>query len=429
MGDLNSHSAMWGSRVDDLRGRILVDWISDLGLCCLSTGGASTCVRPQGESVVDVAFASPSIAATLVSYWVLGLETLSDHLYVHLGFGETGYQATRRSHPRPARWALRSFDRDRMEAAIIAGTWVPAPPAETWDVEKAAICSRNIVRDACDVAMARARPRFRRAMPWWTPELAELRRRRVGPTCSASQGGAKATLRRAIAKAKERSWADFTATLSEEPWGRPYLVVMNRLRRWSAPVTETLEPGALEGVLNALFPVETEPRSWDEEELPETGWKTWQPEYEVTCEELIGAKRRMMLRNAAPGPNGIPIFPVETEPCSWDEEELPETGWKAWQPEYEVTCEELIGAKRRMMSRNAAPGPNGIPYRAWGVAVDLMGGRMRALFTECLRRGVFPAAWKRAALVLLRKPGKPADAATGYRPICMIDDEAKLFER
>jgi len=51
------------------------------------------------------------------------------------------------------------------------------------------------------------------------------------------------------------------------------------------------------------------------------------------------------------------------------------------------------------------------------------------LYNGYLRCGVFPRPWRRAKLVLLRKDGKPADSPSGYRPICLLDEEAKLFER
>jgi len=61
--------------------------------------------------------------------------------------------------------------------------------------------------------------------------------------------------------------------------------------------------------------------------------------------------------------------------------------------------------------------------------VIVTAGHLRQLFDDCLRGGVFPQLWRRAKLVLLRKDGKPADSPSGYRPICLIDEEAKLFER
>jgi len=50
-------------------------------------------------------------------------------------------------------------------------------------------------------------------------------------------------------------------------------------------------------------------------------------------------------------------------------------------------------------------------------------------FSRCLREAIFPSAWKIARLVLLKKKGKPEDDPSGYRPICLLDEAGKLFER
>jgi hypothetical protein len=40
-----------------------------------------------------------------------------------------------------------------------------------------------------------------------------------------------------------------------------------------------------------------------------------------------------------------------------------------------------------------------------------------------------PPKWKEAALALLLKEGKPPGRPLSYRPICLLDETAKLFER
>ncbi|XP_073967380.1 uncharacterized protein [Choristoneura fumiferana] len=55
--------------------------------------------------------------------------------------------------------------------------------------------------------------------------------------------------------------------------------------------------------------------------------------------------------------------------------------------------------------------------------------RLRALFTSCLREGQFPKRWKIGRLVLLQKEGRPADSPSAYRPIVLLDEVGKLFER
>lgn len=47
---------------------------------------------------------------------------------------------------------------------------------------------------------------------------------------------------------------DFVETLDDNPWGKPYLVVRNKLRHWAPPYTESLEAPVLEKVLRGLFP-------------------------------------------------------------------------------------------------------------------------------------------------------------------------------
>ncbi|CAK1595574.1 unnamed protein product [Parnassius mnemosyne] len=94
-----------------------------------------------------------------------------------------------------------------------------------------------------------------------------------------------------------------------------------------------------------------------------------------------------------------------------------------------VTVEELDRAISRLKVRNTAPGPDGIPGRALVLSLAALGNRLRQLFTSCLRCAKFPTAWKEARLVLLKKDGRAADSPSAYRPICLLDEIGKLFER
>jgi len=155
-------------------------------------------------------------------------------------------------------------------------------------------------------------------------------------------------------------------------WGRQYLIVREKLRHWAPPYTESMEAPFLETVLGALFPAQ--------------------------AGEALRAE-------PLPAPGG------------------------GWFEDYGVSEEELAGAVRRMRERNRAPGPDGVPGRTWALALKLVGDRIRRLFDGCLREGIFPPVWRRAKLVLLRKGSKPADVPAGYRPICLLDEVAKLLER
>lgn len=177
----------------------------------------------------------------------------------------------------------------------------------------------------------------------------------------------------AIADAKSRSWSELLEGLNRDPWGRPYKMVLGKLRPWVPPLTETLDPGFVGDVVNTLFP-------------------------------------RVQDNLSSP-----PVIP--SSPIIWDDE-------------LGVTEQELDRAVKRLRARNTAPGPDGIPGRAWVLALSAgLGDRLRRLFDGCLRIGVFPKEWKEAKLVLLKKDGRPVDSPSAYRPICLLDEAGKLFER
>nr|XP_031847715.1 uncharacterized protein LOC116433609 [Nomia melanderi] len=100
-----------------------------------------------------------------------------------------------------------------------------------------------------------------------------------------------------------------------------------------------------------------------------------------------------------------------------------------WSPELGVTEEEMVGVIRRIRVKRTAPGPDGIPGRAWSLALGVLGKRLRGLFTACLKSGLVPDLWKTGRMVLLRKEGRPADSPSAYRSICLLDEVGKMFEK
>ena len=93
LGDFNAKSTAWGSPRTNPRGQAVTEWAAELGLQLLNRGSTSTCVRWQGESIVDLSWASQS-AARKVTGWRVAeeLETLSDHRLIVLDFQVGGSQ-------------------------------------------------------------------------------------------------------------------------------------------------------------------------------------------------------------------------------------------------------------------------------------------------------------------------------------------------
>ncbi|XP_067212239.1 uncharacterized protein [Linepithema humile] len=97
-GDFNAWAQAWGSRYTNIRGEAVLDWAAGLGLLLQNRGSNNTCVRPRGESIVDLTWASPR-AADLVRTWeVANRESLLDHLYIEMVLTATPQEVLTRRH-------------------------------------------------------------------------------------------------------------------------------------------------------------------------------------------------------------------------------------------------------------------------------------------------------------------------------------------
>ena len=68
---------------------------------------------------------------------------------------------------------------------------------------------------------------------------------------------ARRPLQRAIKETKKRAWGVLLASLDADSVGRPYKMVLNKLRSWD-DTTESMDPRFLEEVVGTLFPGATD---------------------------------------------------------------------------------------------------------------------------------------------------------------------------
>ncbi|XP_025157023.1 uncharacterized protein LOC112589129 [Harpegnathos saltator] len=290
----------------NVRGPILMSWAEGLGLRLLNDGSGPTCVRSQGTSYVDVV-RIPCGRRHGDRMGVLDEETLSDHRYIRLVVSSPGGGIRRRARPEGSspRWALRRLDRDALGAAVVAVAWSQNIEGPCRDVEEEAKWLRGVMADISDAGMPRTgRAPPRRSVYWWSPEIdslrarcntvrsryADARRKQSGGSDTAATAAlgeayreARRGLTKAIEGAKAKAWAELLATLDADPWGRPYKMVRNKLRTWTPPVTEMLDPQFLGGVINTLFPVVPGEGTRPPESSDLTDWSD---ELGVTEEEL-----------------------------------------------------------------------------------------------------------------------------------------------
>ncbi|CAH2091130.1 unnamed protein product [Euphydryas editha] len=154
-------------------------------------------------------------------------------------------------------------------------------------------------------------------------------------------------------------------------------MVRGKFRVWSLPLTQKLTPVFLRRVIEALFPTTTE----------------FTPPTEMTSATTVEEVESV----------------VNPAVSRW----------------------ELDAAIIRLRSKRVAPGPDGVPGRVWVnvLSHEILATKLANLFTDCLTRSHFPEAWKVGHLVLLHKEGRPVDSPSAYRPIVLLDEVGKLFER
>lgn len=389
-GDFNSKSPEWGSRVLDNRGEALSDLVARMNLVVLNEGNAFTFRRGATGSVVDVTFATEGVAARTEGWQVLEDATLSDHQYLEycVNASPRGQQGNLVDQTLEAGgWVLQRLNRllfkEALEIAKVESNLQVL--TEAGDPDAIVNFAIGVMTNACDRAMPRRkiRARTRKSVYWWSHEIGELRqecmaarraaqrrRRRdeSGQAYEALQSQfreARKKLKQAIRRNKRNSWEELCRTIEEDPWGLPYRLVTKKLVG-RQPIPGLLDPERMRGIVNTLFPFQ---------------------------------ERR-------------PVRPRHGE-----------------EPRIELmTIEELQEAKGRL-KYGKAPGPDNIPNEVVREVIEAWPELLLATYNVCLRNGVFHRRWKMQKLVLLRKGDKPLGEPSSYRPICLLDNLGKLFER
>lgn len=93
-----------------------------------------------------------------------------------------------------------------------------------------------------------------------------------------------------------------------------------------------------------------------------------------------------------------------------------------------VTEQEVRDIIKSLPPRKA-PGSDGITNRVIKLLPDHLIFLLVNIFNAALAIGYFPQAWKEAIVIGIPKPGKPATEASSYRPISLLVNFGKLFER
>lgn len=307
-GDFNAWAVEWGSKTNNNRGKELLEAMSCLDVGLLNTGSTPTFERNGGTSIIDLTFVSTCLVRQCTNWKVNDIFNLSDHRVITWEIGKTG---TPPEKPNALGWKAKKFDPELFRAALETGL-ISAHNAE----EESKIVMRRVVR-ACDTTMPRKGSDNRHSpVYWWSENIAILRkkcilarrsltrrRKKKGESWAELQEQlqerykkARARLVRAIKASKKQCWKELLEEVESDPWGRPYKVVVKRLKGQTTP--SPCCPVFLGKVVQALFPQ----RPSCQFLIEQSAEQVIPP---VTREELTNACAKVG-NSKAPGPDGIP---------------------------------------------------------------------------------------------------------------------------
>lgn len=369
-GDFNAKSPIWGSKVEDGRGKLLSEWLASKNLVVWNEGDKPTFQRGASASIIDVTISTEKLGRIDGRWRVLDEDSLSLHNYIRYRV------AIDRISRKPVRWRRGVFSHSKFSAAARRNF---DETGRTMDI----LAFMNGLKMSQGEAMEGVRQDADgRDVYWWTEEIQEIRdsvqsaRRkllRARASRRSTEEGIiileadykmkKKSLKKEISKSKDACWKKICRDTEEDIWGEGYRIVMR--------------------ALNCNFP-------------------------KIDLDE----ERRREIAEA--------LFP-EAEETSWqsDGEEEPQLT--------PFTQREMERAAGRLKIKRA-PGPDGILPEVVKAIVNVKGGLVLNLVNDILMEGKFPDMWKRARLVLVPKPGKDLREANGFRPLCLLDTMGKLFE-
>ncbi|XP_015375188.1 PREDICTED: uncharacterized protein LOC107169818 [Diuraphis noxia] len=304
-GDFNARSAAWGDWMSNGRGDELGLMLESLDLIIINSGSTPTFSRGAG-SIIDLTLTSESLAGRTSNWRVMDqVFNNSDHHYIRFTISENlVHQSLPTTDVPRGLNTSGGIDIEAMHIGLLLAEWLDGgPQPDSCDAESGASTLRSRITSACDFSLPKRRAPKPGKPPvhWWNTEISNLRAecaraklkkvRMVARVARLTQRAnadfdndratselertksdfvvAKRRLKHAISRSKKACWSELIASVDQDPFGKPYKMVMRKLR--GPPATATMEPEMLKTVVSTLFPthqqrqaeVNEQPVDWD----------------------------------------------------------------------------------------------------------------------------------------------------------------------
>ncbi|XP_066261160.1 uncharacterized protein, partial [Euwallacea similis] len=367
MGDFNAKSPDWGAMREDARGGALSQMMGAFNMVALNTG-EPTFVRRQQQSCIDVTFVSQSLTNHAKDWQVIDdNEPYSPHRHIYFEIGKIPERKTRLP-------GIVKPDKHKFIEAF--GDLLQRHPEVNSGKEISKIM-KDAFRKACvensNAVTGNPNPY------WWTEQIDQKRKSCI--------------------KARRRA-----------------------LRAYANSNTADAET-------EALWQEYKEERKSLQKEISSRKKATWSELCKKLDDDIWGEGYKIVMRHLKPGnpfeltaqrkleiaeylfPKGSGRIPAKKMPVVFTP----------------FSIEEVKTAACKLKSA-AAPGPDGLSAEAVKYSLEAYPDVWLRVLNQALENQEFPDSWKIAKLILLLKPYKNSEELGSYRPICLIDAAAKLYE-
>lgn len=382
-GDFNAKSNMWGSPQLNKRGEIVEEFIAANSMMVVNEGSAPTFVRRDQQSHLDLTLCTENMSNKIKNWKVMDEESLSDHKYISFNI-ELCHRQTDTRTVKQRKWRINEKNLKEFRFNLIAEMIIRQEPLKTANE------LTTFVQNTCEKTFTVSNGSQNQFQPkyWWNNEICEQRK-----LCN--------TLRRKITRFNSKRTKKVVGskhdTVSYEELNEDYKksrIVLKKLIRLSKQ------------------------KAW-EKLIEEINEDPWGRAYQIVTKKTKNCKRTQMDIEAEIQ-HARKFFP-------WCHDEAEEEVDAIAEIE-EFNIEDLKSAMGSIKTKKA-PGLDEIPNEVVKILCEEMPETVLEVMNNCLREGLFPRIWKTSRLILIPKPAKTTSEETKYRPLCLISNLGKLYER
>ena len=397
-GDFNAWSPLWGSLNTNLRGSIIEDFILTNNVCLLNDGSNTHFSTHNSFTAIDLSICSPNLFPT-TEWRVINDLHNSDHFPILISIKSNNSQ--NKIPPKPSRFNCKLANWNVYQNHILNDTDKIAPSS---NINKETANITKIIRSSANRSIPVTNTRKRKKnVAWWSPKLGQLRdekqiawrfyRQNVNVNNLLDFKKKNAIFNKEKKKAKTKSFEKLTEKLS------PNLDI-GSIWKHVTVLTGTYTPYCLK-MIESNNLIITDPQIMTNTFANNFSEQSNPSNFPA---EFINNFNNATNLQCNPNPSGKATF-LEN-PFSITE--------------FENTLKTFSGT---------TPGLDKITYQMLKNAPLNFKSRILKLYNNIFDQGIIPQTFKTALVIPIRKPNKPAEQISSYRPISLLPCLSKTLEK